>query len=83
MFLQVHVLSIFPFWSVFVLHTSDIHFPSLIDVKNSPVLVYPELLVCLNCGKTEFTVPKAELDLLTLPTACFADDAGLRKCHAC
>ena len=42
----------------------DIHFPKLIDVKKSPVLVYPELLVCLNCGKTEFTVPKAELDLL-------------------
>jgi hypothetical protein len=42
----------------------DIHFPRLIDVKNGPVLVYPKLLVCLNCGKTEFTVPKAELDLL-------------------
>jgi hypothetical protein len=45
----------------------DIHFPRLTDVKKSPVLVYPELLVCLNCGKTEFTVPKAELDYLTLP----------------
>jgi hypothetical protein len=47
----------------------DIPFPRLIDVKKSPVLLYPELLVCLNCGKTEFTVPKAELDLLNTATA--------------
>jgi hypothetical protein len=42
----------------------DIHFPGLRDVKRSPVLVYPELLVCRNCGKSEFTVPKDELKLL-------------------
>jgi hypothetical protein len=42
----------------------DIHFPGLSNVRKSPVLVYPELLVCLNCGKAEFTVPKDELALL-------------------
>lgn len=42
----------------------DIHFPRLRDAKKSPVLVYPELWVCLSCGKTEFTIPKAELNLL-------------------
>jgi hypothetical protein len=42
----------------------DIHFPRLRDIKKSPVLVYPELLVCLSCGKAEFTVPKTELELL-------------------
>ncbi len=42
----------------------DIHFPGLSNVKKSPVLVYPEILVCLNCGKAEFTVPKDELALL-------------------
>jgi hypothetical protein len=42
----------------------DIHFPGLGNVKKSPVLVYPEILVCLNCGKAEFTVPKDELALL-------------------
>jgi hypothetical protein len=42
----------------------DIHFPGLSNAKKSPVLVYPELLVCLNCGKAEFTVPKDELALL-------------------
>jgi len=29
-----------------------------------PVLVYPELLVCLNCGKAEFTLPEDQLALL-------------------
>ena len=42
----------------------DIHFPRLRDVKKSPVLVYPELSVCLNCGKAEFTLSKEELDLI-------------------
>ena len=43
----------------------DIHFPGLRNAGKSPVLVFPELLVCLDCGKTEFAVPKAELDILT------------------
>ena len=42
----------------------DIHFPELRNVNKSPVLFYPELLVCLNCGKAEFTVPKDQLVLL-------------------
>ncbi len=42
----------------------DIHFPGLRNVKKSPVLVYPKLLVCLDCGNAEFTVPKDELALL-------------------
>jgi hypothetical protein len=43
----------------------DIHFPGLRNAGKSPVFVFPELLVCLDCGKTEFMVPKAELDILT------------------
>ena len=43
----------------------DIHFPGLRNAGVCPVLVFPELLVCLDCGKTEFMVPKAELDILT------------------
>ena len=42
----------------------DIHFPGLRNVDKRPVLVCAQLLVCLNCGKAEFTVPKGELDLL-------------------
>jgi hypothetical protein len=33
----------------------DIHFPGLGNVKKKPVVVFPELLVCLNCGKAELT----------------------------
>jgi hypothetical protein len=51
----------------------DIHFPRLRDVKKSPVLVYPELSVCLNCGKAEFTLSKEELDLIAKSDA--ADNA--------
>jgi hypothetical protein len=45
----------------------DIHFPGLKNVKKQPVLLYPALLVCLDCGKTEFTVPNEELALLAAP----------------
>jgi hypothetical protein len=34
-------------------------------VKKTPVLVYSELLLCLDCGKAEFTVPKDQWALLT------------------
>jgi hypothetical protein len=43
----------------------DIHFPGLRNAGKRPVLVFPELVVCFDCGKTEFMVPKAELDILT------------------
>jgi hypothetical protein len=42
----------------------DIHFPGLRNANKRPVLVFPELLVCLSCGKAEFTVPTAEFGLL-------------------
>lgn len=42
----------------------DIHFPGLRNVNQRPVMVFPELVVCLNCGKAEFTVPKDELGQL-------------------
>jgi hypothetical protein len=42
----------------------DIHFPGLKNVNKRPVVVFPELLICLNCGKAEFSVPKEELKLL-------------------
>ncbi len=42
-----------------------IHLPGLRNAGKSPVLVFPELLVCLDYGKTEFMVPKPDLDILT------------------
>ena len=42
----------------------SVHFQGLRNVRMLPVLVFPELLVCLNCGKTEFTIPEEDLGRL-------------------
>jgi hypothetical protein len=42
----------------------DIHFPGLRNAGKSPVVVFPELVVCFDCGRTEFMVPKEELEIL-------------------
>ena len=41
-----------------------IHFPGLKGLEKPIVWVFPQLLVCLNCGNTEFVVPETELRLL-------------------
>jgi hypothetical protein len=33
------------------------------------VLVFPKLVVCLDCGSSRFTIPETELALLSLGTA--------------
>lgn len=38
-----------------------IHFPGPKGLDKPIVWVFPKLLVCLNCGFTEFEIPKAEL----------------------
>jgi hypothetical protein len=46
-----------------------IHFPGLKGLNKSIVWVFPKLLVCMNCGFTEFTVPERELSVLVKGTA--------------
>ena len=41
-----------------------IHFPGLKNIDKPVVWVFPELVVCLNCGTAQFAVPEAELRLL-------------------
>ena len=41
-----------------------IHFPGLKNLDRPHVWLFPTLLVCLNCGHTEFPIPKHELRLL-------------------
>jgi hypothetical protein len=41
-----------------------IHFPGLAGLKKPIVWTFPALVVCLNCGCTEFTVPDRELQVL-------------------
>jgi hypothetical protein len=38
-----------------------IHFPGLKNFDKPVVWVFPELLVCLDCGTAEFAVPEAEV----------------------
>lgn len=41
-----------------------IHFPDLRDLRRSPVLVFPPLVVCSNCGFTEFVIGDEEMKQL-------------------
>jgi hypothetical protein len=38
-----------------------IHFPGLKGVNKPIIWVFPKLLVCLDCGFTEFAIPETEL----------------------
>jgi len=38
-----------------------IHFPGLNGPDKTIVWVFPKLLICLDCGFTEFEVPRSEL----------------------
>jgi hypothetical protein len=42
----------------------NIHFPHLKDLDSPALLVFPRIVVCLDCGFTEFTIPEAELGRL-------------------
>ena len=42
-----------------------IHFRGLKGLDKPIIWVFPELVVCLHCGYTEFTVPERELQALT------------------
>ena len=38
-----------------------IHFPGRENLNTQSVFVFPHIVICLDCGSTNFTVPKAEL----------------------
>jgi hypothetical protein len=42
----------------------NVHFPGLKNVDKPAVLVFPKLLLCPDCGFTEFTLNETELHLL-------------------
>jgi len=41
-----------------------IHFPGLKGLERPIVWMFPKLLVCLDCGVTEFSVPERELSVI-------------------
>jgi hypothetical protein len=46
-----------------------VHLPGRNGLDKPLVLVFPKLLVCLDCGFTEFIVPETELRILRKETA--------------
>jgi hypothetical protein len=42
----------------------NLHFSGLRNLDKAAVLVFPKLVVCLDCGFTRFTLPETELRLL-------------------
>jgi hypothetical protein len=38
-----------------------VHFAGLKNLDTPPVFVFPKLVVCLDCGFTEFAMPEAEV----------------------
>ena len=49
-----------------------IHFPGLEGLDKPVVWVFPKLVVCLNCGFTEFEIPETELRHLREESAASA-----------
>jgi hypothetical protein len=49
-----------------------IHFPGLKNVDKPVEWLFPELVVCLDCGTAEFTVPEEELRQLATGDAAAA-----------
>jgi hypothetical protein len=39
----------------------NVHFRGLKNLNNPGVLACPEILICLHCGFSRFTIPRAEL----------------------
>lgn len=44
----------------------SIHFPGLDGLNKPTVMVFPQLAVCLECGRAEFQMPESELCFLSL-----------------
>jgi len=44
----------------------NIHFSGLSNIDKHGLLVFPKLVVCLDCGYSRFTTPEAELSMLAM-----------------
>lgn len=56
----------------------NIHFPGMKGLNIPTVWVFPTILVCMDCGKAQFTIPKAERkELADRDYRDFVDEAAL------
>jgi hypothetical protein len=59
----------------------NIHFGGLKNIDRSGVLVFPKLLVCLNCGASRFSTPGTELSqLVRCAVTCEGSTLGSDCC---
>lgn len=49
-----------------------LHIPGLNNLDKPHLFFFPEILVCMDCGNAEFTMPESQLHLL-------ADEMELRR----
>ena len=42
----------------------NIHFPGMKGLDIPTIWVFPTILVCINCGTTQFAIPDADLKIL-------------------
>jgi hypothetical protein len=47
----------------------NVHFPGHESRDKASILIFPELLVCLNCGFTELSISKKDLPSLAMGVA--------------
>jgi hypothetical protein len=57
----------------------NIHFSGLNNLDRPGVLVFPKILVCLDCGFSHFTAPEAALALLAEATPASDVSARVRS----
>jgi hypothetical protein len=56
-----------------------IHSPGLKNIDKSVVWVFPEPVVCLDCGTAEFAVPEAELRQLAKSDAATPSATAIKR----
>jgi hypothetical protein len=61
-----------------------IHFSGIAGLKKPIVWTFPKLVVCLDCGLTEFSIPERELHVLvdgTVNDGAMVFDGGTHENH--
>ena len=56
-----------------------IHFPGVEGLEKPIVWTFPQLLICLNCGHAQFTVPPPELTVLATGAPVHGVLASIRR----
>jgi hypothetical protein len=53
-----------------------IHFSGLRNLDKPGILAFPKVLICLDCGFSQFTVPETEVALLRIHDSAIEPSSG-------